>query len=73
MLELWKLFSDGKIHKAGTLAAMLSVSEKTVYRDVELLRDMGLDFMTSRDTPGINKGMKLAKIVCPCCGKDRCE
>ena len=67
LMRVWRLFSDGGVHRRHVLAAQLSISKKTLARDIELLRDMGCDFESNRT--GMNRnGLRLVKVICPCCG-----
>jgi len=58
LLEVWKIYSDGQVHRTKVVAEMLACSPKTVQREIETLRDLGCDFISNRNGLG-RMGLKL--------------
>ncbi|MFC3615838.1 helix-turn-helix transcriptional regulator [Lutimaribacter marinistellae] len=60
-MEILRLLGDGGLHTAGALAARLGVSQRTLYRDMEVLASRGVPVEGTRGS-----GYRLARrIVLP--------
>jgi predicted DNA-binding transcriptional regulator YafY len=58
LLELIQILRDGRLHRAQDLAARFNVSTRTIYRDMEALKDTGLPIL---GTPG--EGYKTTAAI----------
>ena len=70
LFRLYKLLMAQRgIKKCRELADELEMSTKTVYRDIEYLRNAGVVIRGYRNKGASEGGYWLVKDKCPCCGK----